>query len=164
MTLKAVPLLFAVLMLPLLASAQTAISGTALCAKPDQSQKIDIADRPNHSYVISQGKCTWTKPMIIANIETKEDLITNWDETFNYGARVRGYVVGTMANGDKFTARTLGRDVYKNGNFRSTQGTWTFSSGTGKMKGIRGGGAFTGTPNSDGTLIIEVVGQYTLPK
>jgi hypothetical protein len=164
MTLKAILLSLATLTLSALASAQTPMSGTVLCAKPDQVQKIDIGDRPNHSYAISQGKCTWTKPMMIANIPTKEDVITNWDETFNYGARVRGYAVGTMENGDKFTARTLGRDSYKNGNFQSTQGTWTFSSGTGKLKGIRGGGAFTGKPNPDGSLIIEVVGQYTLPK
>jgi hypothetical protein len=164
MILKAIPLLIATSMLPALASSQTPISGTVLCLKPEQSHKIDIGDRPNHSYVISQFKCTWTKPMLIANLQTKEDIVTNWDETFSYGARVRGYSVGTLDNGDKFTARTLGRDSYKNGSFQSTQGTWTFSSGSGKLRGIKGGGAFTGTPNPDGSLIIEVVGQYTLPK
>lgn len=157
-------LLLAALALPPLAGGQTQISGAVKCSRPDPLQKIDIGDRPNHSYVISQSKCTWTKPMSIANIQTKEDIVTNWDETFSSGARVRGYAVGTMANGDKFIARTLGRDSYKSGIFQSTQGTWTFSSGTGKLKGIKGGGAFTGTPDADGSLNLEVVGQYTLPK
>ena len=107
MKLRAVPWLFAALIVPALASAQISISGTALCAKPDQSQKIDIGDRTNHSFVISQGKCAWTKPMMIANIETKEDLITNWDEMFGTGARVRGYVVGTMAWVGTFTRTAI---------------------------------------------------------
>ena len=164
MTLKAIASFFVTLMLSSLAFAQTPISGTALCQKPDQMQKIDVGDRPNHSFVISQIKCTWTKPMLIANIRAKEQVVTNWDEIFGPSARVRGYTVGVLENGDKFTARTVGRDSYKGGSFQSTQGTWTFSGGTGKLKGIRGGGAFTGTPNADGSLVIEIVGQYTLPK
>jgi len=164
MRLTAIPLLTAVLALPVLASGQTKISGTVKCLRPDQAQKIDIGDRSNHSFAISQGKCTWIKPMTIADIQTKEDVGTNSEETTSAGARVRGYVVGTMSNGDKFTARTFAHDVYKSGNLQSTQGTWSFSSGNGKLKGIKGGGAFTGQPDSDGSIVIEVVGQYTLPK
>lgn len=163
MTLKLTAWLLALIALVGLASAQTPVSGTVLCPKPEQSQKIDIGDRPNHSYVISQGKCTWTRPLTIANIQTKEDLVTSWDETFSSGTRFHGYVVSTMDNGDKFTARTLGRDSFKKGSLQTTQGTWTFCSGTGKLKGVKGGGAFTGKPNGDGSLIIEIVGQYTLP-
>lgn len=164
MRLTAISLLMAAFALPVLAPGQTKISGTVKCLKPDQAQKIDIGDRPNHSFAIRQGKCTWIKPMTIADIQTKEDLGTNAEETSSAGARVRGYVVGTMSNGDKFTARTFAHDVYKGGNLQSTQGTWSFSSGTGKLKGIKGGGAFTGQPDSDGGIVIDVVGQYTLPK
>jgi hypothetical protein len=163
MRFKQILLLATALVLPALASSQTKISGTVKCLRPDQAQKIDVGDRPNHSFAISQGKCTWIKPMTIADIQTKEDIGTNSEETTSAGARVRGYVVGTMSNGDKFTARTFAHDVYKGGNLQSTQGTWSFSSGTGKLKGIKGGGAFTGQPDSDG-IVIEVVGQYTLPK
>jgi hypothetical protein len=164
MQFRALPLLLTASVLSALASGQSKISGTVKCVRPDQSQKIAIGDRPNHSFAISQGKCTWIKPMTIADIETKEDIGTNSEETTSAGARVRGYVVGTMSNGDKFTARTFAHDVYKGGNLQSTQGTWNFTSGTGKLKGIKGGGAFTGQPDSDGSVIVEVVGQYTLPK
>jgi len=164
MRLRATALLVPALALATLASAQTKISGTVKCLRPDQAQKIDIGDRPNHAFAISQGKCTWIKPMTIADIQTKEDVGTNSEETSSAGARVRGYVMGTMSNGDKFTARTFGHDVYKGGNLQSTQGTWSFSSGTGKLKGIKGGGAFNGQPDADGNVVVDVVGQYTLPK
>lgn len=161
---RTISFLMAALAFPALASGQTKISGIVKCLRPERSQKIDIGDRLNHSFAISQGKCTWVKPMTIADIQTKEDIGTNSEETSSAGARVRGYVVGTMSNGDKFTARTFAHDVYKGGNLQSTQGTWSFSSGTGKLKGIKGGGAFTGQPDSEGNVVIDVVGQYTLPK
>jgi hypothetical protein len=164
MRFRTIPLLIAALALPASVSGQIKISGTVKCVRPDQSQRIDIGDRPNHAFAISQGKCTWIKPMTIADIQTKEDIGTNSEETSSTGARVRGYVVGTMSNGDKFTVRTFGHDVYKRGNLQSTQGTWSFTSGTGKLKGIKGGGAFTGQPDSDGTIVVDVVGQYTLTK
>jgi hypothetical protein len=164
MRFRALPWLLTASALCVLASGQTKVSGTVKCVRPDQAQKIDIGDRPHHSFAISQGKCTWMKPMTIADIQTKEDVGTNSEETTSAGARVRGYIVGTMSNGDKFTARTFAHDVYKAGNLQSTQGTWSFTSGTGQLKGIKGGGAFTGQPDSEGSIIVEVVGQYTLPK
>lgn len=164
MRFKVVALFLTALALPSLALAQTEVSGTVKCARPDQSQKIDIGDKPNHAYAITQGKCTWTKPMTIAGIQTKEDVGTSSEETTSTGASVRGYVLGTMANGDKFTVKTQANDVYKDGNLQTTQGTWSFASGTGKLKGIKGKGTFKGKPDADGSVVIEVTGEYTLPK
>jgi hypothetical protein len=164
MKLKATAVCVICLALSALTAAQTKISGTVKCGKPDQQQKIDIGDKPGHAYAISQGKCTWTKPMTIAGIQTKEDTGTNTDEITAASAHSRGYVLGTMSNGDKFTVRTQGTDVLKDGQPQSTTGTWSFVSGTGKMKGIKGGGKFTGKPDADGSMVIEVEGEYTLPK
>src|SRR5262245_10338451 len=124
MQFKAATLLFVALALPALAEAQTKISGTVKCGKPDQEQKIDIGDKPGHAYAISQGKCTWTKPMTIAGIQTKEDVGTNSEEITSTGARGRGYVLGTMSNGDKFTVRTEGTDTLKDGKPQGSAGTW----------------------------------------
>jgi hypothetical protein len=58
MRLKIILTFFIVLALASLASAQTKISGTAQCGKLDQENSIQIGDRANHSFSISQGKCT----------------------------------------------------------------------------------------------------------
>jgi hypothetical protein len=145
------------------AAAQTKISGTVKCAKPDQFQKIDIGDKPGHAFAISQGKCTWTKPVNIAGTQTKDDVGTDSLEITDSGAKAEGYVVGTLANGDKIYVRTAGKDAYKDGKPASSQGTWSFVGGTGKTEGVKGGGTYTGKPDADGSFVIEVKGQYSLP-
>ena len=62
MRLKIIFTLLIVLALAAAASAQTKFSGTLQCGKPDQQQAIEVGDRPNHSFVIYQLKCTWTNP------------------------------------------------------------------------------------------------------
>jgi|ERR1700693_991119 hypothetical protein len=77
MRFRTVPATIVVLLLATIAVAQTKISGTSTCGKPDQQQKIDVGDKPGHAFTISQGKCNWTKPMDLAGIQTKEDVVTN---------------------------------------------------------------------------------------
>lgn len=164
MQLKGATVFLIILVLPAVAVAQTKISGTVTCGKPDQQQKIDIGDKAGHAYGISQGKCTWTKPMTIAGIQTKEDIGTTSEEITATSVHARGYVLGTMSNGDKFTVRTDGTDVVKDGQPQSTAGTWSFVSGTGKIKSIQGKGTYKGKPDAAGAMVIEVEGEYTLPK
>ena len=80
MRFKAIPAPLIVLLLITLSVAQTKISGTSKCGKPDHQQKIEIGDEPNHAFAISQGKCAWTKPIDMAGIQTKEDVVTGSDE------------------------------------------------------------------------------------
>jgi hypothetical protein len=161
---KATTVFLILLAVPALAAAQTKISGTVKCGNPDQQSKLDIGDKPGHAFAISQGKCTWTKPMEIAGIQTKEDVDTSTEEITTNKVRASGYVLGTMSNGDKFIVRTDGTDTMKDGKPEGTSGTWKFVSGTGKIKGIKGGGKFTGKPDAEGAMVIEVEGEYTLPK
>src|SRR5437899_8602534 len=65
-----------VFLLATVAAAQTKVSGTSLCAKPDPQHMIEVGDRPNHALEIGQSKCTWTKPMDIAGTQTKDDVVT----------------------------------------------------------------------------------------
>ena len=46
----------------------------------------------------------------------------------------------------------------------SDAGTWSFTDGTGKLKGIQGKGTFKGSPNADGTMTYQVDGEYSLSK
>jgi hypothetical protein len=160
---KTIQAFLLVLALSVAGSAQTKISGVSTCAPPDQYQKIDIGDRPGHAYAITQGKCTWTKPMDIAGIQTANDVVTGSDEIRGATAGTRGYVVGTMSNGDKFFVRTTGTDTYKDGKPASSEGTWSFAGGTGKLKGLKGKGAYKGAPDAQGNLVFNIEGDYTLP-
>ena len=162
MTFKAFLTLVVVVTLPTVAGAQTKTSGTSVCGKPDQQQALEVGDRTGHSLSISQGKCTWTKPMEIAGTQTKEDLVTFSDDVRGSQARGFGYVVGTMVNGDKFFVRIQGSTVLKDGAPQSAEGKWNFTGGTGKLKGIKGGGTYKGTAGAEG-VTYEVEGEYQLP-
>ncbi len=146
------------------AAAQTKISGTVECAKPETQHSIDIGDRPNHSFAIGQGKCTWTKPFEIAGTQSKEDVFTNFAEASGNTSRERGYVEGTLANGDKFHVRTTGTTKLKDGTPQGSEGKWNFAGGTGKVKGVKGGGEYKCKPAAEGALTCDVEGEATLPK
>ena len=156
--------LMMVLLFSLFAAAQTKISGTVKCGKPDQFQKIDVGDKPGHALAVSQSKCTWTKPVDIAGAQTKDDLGTDSMDITESGAQTHGYVVGTLTSGDKIYVQTDGKDTSKDGKPVSTTGTWKFTGGTGKAEGIKGGGAYSGKPDADGNFVIDVTGSYSMPK
>ena len=115
----------AVLALATLLSAQTKISGTVQCGKPDEQHMLEVGDHPGHSLMISKGKCTWTKPMDIAGTQTKEDVGTNFDDVRGNKAQGHGYVVGTLANGDKMYVHIQGSSTLKDGAVETGEGTWS---------------------------------------
>lgn len=147
------------------ASAQTKISGTAQCGKPDKEYTIQVGDRPNHSFSISQGKCTWTKPFEIAGTQNKEIVGTGFAEISGNTSRSHGYDVDTMANGDKAYYREEVTMTLKDGVPQSGEVKWTFIRGTGKLKGIKGKGTCKLTSAAaDGSATYECEGEYELPK
>ena len=146
------------------ARAQTKISGTLQCGKPDQQHAIDVGDRPNHSFVISQTTCPWTKPLEIAGVQGKEDVYTEFSEVSGNRARVQGYGIGTMTNGDKFYGRLQCSFVLKEGATENGECTATFVGGSGKLKGLKGKATSKGKGAADGTSTWEIEGEYELPK
>jgi hypothetical protein len=113
---------------------------------------------------VRKGKCTWTKPMEIAGTQTKEDVGTNFDEIHGNKGQGHGYVVGTMANGDNMYVRIQGSSTLKDGAVESANGAWSFTGGTGKLKGVKGKGTYKGKGAPDGSATYEVEGEYELPK
>jgi len=104
---------FCVLALVGLTTAQTKISGTAQCGKPDTQQKVDVPDHPGHAISMSQAKCTWSKPMEVAGLKSKEGVTTDMDDIRGDTAHGHGYYVDTMENGDKaFVSVTPFADYY----------------------------------------------------
>jgi hypothetical protein len=151
---------FCVLSLVTLAAAQNKISGSAQCTKPDIQQRVDIPDHPGHALSISQFKCTWTKPMEVAGVQDKDGIDSGVAEVHGDAGTSHGYYVDNMANGDKAFVHWQGTDS-KDG---SSEGKWNYAGGTGKFKGIKGGGTYKGKYAEDGSVSFEVDGEYTLPK
>jgi len=164
MRLKIIFTLLILLALAALASAQTKVSGTLQCGKPDQQQAIQVGDRPDHSFLISQSKCTWTKSFEIAGVQSKEYVNTLFNEVSGNRSHGQTYAVVTMTNGDKYYARSQYSATLKEGVFESAEGKWSYAGGTGKLKGLKGKGTYTGKGAPDGTVTVEVEGEYELPK
>lgn len=143
------------------AAAQTKASGTAQC-KPDPPAPVAIGDTPGHSFAIGKAQCTWTK-FAIGGVPYKDGVSFAMSEIDGDKSTSAGYHVATLTDGDKATARFKGTATMKDGKLLSDGGTWTFSSGTGKCKGIKGKGTYKGTPNADGTVTYQVDGEYSLP-
>src|SRR5215470_4923268 len=148
-------------LLSIVASAQTKISGSAQCTKPDIQQKVDIPDHPGHSLSISQFKCTWTKPLEVAGVQSKDGVDSGAGDIHGDKGTSHGYYVDAMANGDKAFVHWQGTDSMKDG---TSEGKWTYTGGTGKFKGLKGGGTYKGKTAQDGTISFDVEGEYTLPK
>lgn len=144
-------------------SGQTKTSGTISCGKPDPAYSIEVADRAGHTVSISKFACTWTKPMEIADVQTKDGV----DVTYSDGAggkfRGSGYHFSNMANGDKIYVRFQGNDTVADGKLASTEGTWSYTGGTGKFKGIKGKGTYKGKADESGTVSSDIEGDYELP-
>jgi len=146
------------------AAGQTKTTGTIECNKPDPSYKIDIGDQEGHAFVISKVACTWTKGMEMEGTQTKDGESVGMADAKGMKVQEHGYHVSNMANGDKIYVRYQGTGTMgKDGKPVSSKGTWSYSGGTGKLKGIKGKGTYEGKPSGDDKMTFQVEGEYTLP-
>ncbi len=145
------------------AAAQTKISATEQCAKPDPMNTIDVGDRPGHALVIAKVQCTWSKPFEMAGSQVKDAVNVESSEMSGDKSSTNGYHNGTTADGDKYVVRYRGVARLKDGKLVAAEGTWSYISGTGKLKGIKGKGTYKGKSNADGTTIFDVEGEYQIP-
>ena len=139
------------------ARGQTKVSGTVHCDKPSDQQSFAVGDRPNHSFMITKGACTWTKPVELDGVQTKTTTITQFIEVRGNQGRGQGYVVDTLANGDKTFVRIQGHQMQG-----MVEGKWTYTGGTGKFSGIKGSGTHKCTGKGDGSSDCEVEGEYSV--
>jgi hypothetical protein len=72
--------------------------------------------------------------------------------------RVQGYATFTMDNGDATYARIQGAGTASEKGPPNEDGTWSFTGGTGKLKGLTGKGTYK--ISAEGGYI---EGEYTLP-
>jgi hypothetical protein len=145
------------------AVAQTKVTGTHVCSKPDPQQMVPVGDRADHNFAVEQLKCNHTKPMEIGGDKAKDGVATDAAEVNGNESRFHGVYVMTMQSGDKAFLPYQGNGTSKDGKPVDSKGTFSFASGTGKLKGIKGKGTFKCTPSGDGWSC-DTEGEYELPK
>jgi hypothetical protein len=145
-------------------SAQTKISGTLSCAKPDPLNSIATNDGNGTVMNLAKVACTWTKTFEMGGSASKEGYSVAASEVHGGKSKEHGIHVGTMANGDKYDVHFQGMGTVNPDHSNSVSGTWTFEGGTGKLKGLTGKGTYKTTGKPDGTGTAEVEGEYSLPK
>jgi hypothetical protein len=144
------------------AGAQTKITGSAHCAKGDPAYSVEVSDRPGHAMMLEKAACTWTTPIEIAGIKTKDGVDVRSIESTATTMKSTGTHVSTMENGDKFYVSFHDSAPVKDGKPGDAKGTWSFTGATGKLKGLKGGGTYVGKFQADGTVNVDVEGSYTM--
>jgi len=145
------------------ALAQGKIASQWNCGQPAPAHSLDAGDQPDHSYSISQMKCTATKGEIVG-VKEKEGVGTEFHEIKGTSDRFHGVFVETLANGEKLTYSYEGTATLKAGQLESAENKWTITSGTGDFKGIKASGTCKGTPKPDGTTTFKCSGEYSIEK
>jgi hypothetical protein len=143
--------------------AQTKASGTLDCGKYDVIHEIKVPDQAGFSYIIGQNKCTWPKSYTVEGLQSTHNVGVEFDEVVGTSGRytVTGYT--QYSNGDRAYHRTTGTFDTKK---LLSSGKWTYTHGTGKLRGIKGSGTTECKIKSaepDAGAICEINGEYTLP-
>jgi hypothetical protein len=144
------------------AGAQTKISGSAHCAKGDPAYNVEVSDHPGHAMMLEKAACTWTTPIEINGVKTKDGVDVRSIEATAAKMTSTGTHVSTMENGDKFFVSFHDSAAVKDGKPGDAKGTWSFTGATGKLKGLKGSGTYVGKFQADGTVNVEVEGSYTM--
>lgn len=145
------------------ALAQNHFSGTPQCSKVDTGQPVEVGDHPGHTLMTNKlSSCTFTTPIELAGL--KSTAMTSVVVVDGSGAKYRdqGYATFTMDNGDKAYARIQGTGTSseKADAPPTEEGAWSFTGGTGKLKGLKGKGTYKISP-AEG---IRIEGDYSLPE
>jgi len=135
------------------------VEGKVRCDKPDPAYSIEVPDRPGHALMITKRKCTWTEPMSFMGAKTKDGVAVAFAEKSEGMLHVNGFETDTLDNGEKLTWKTLGQVLAEKGPATAT-GRWSLMRGTGKFKGIKGGGSFEEKIDANDVLVLEMEGVY----
>jgi hypothetical protein len=135
------------------------VEATVHCAKAEPSYALEVPDRPGHKLMIAQRKCTWTKPLKILDASTKDGVFVGFTELMEGIHHQHGFEVDTLEDGEKLTMRIMGETPVE-GVANKTTGRWSFMRGTGKFKGIKGGGTYEGQVQPDGSYTLNLEGAY----
>jgi hypothetical protein len=133
------------------------------CGAPDPAHVLDAGDQPNHVFSIGQMKCTAVSGEI-AGVKQQSGVGTEFHELTGNSDSFKGVFVETLANGDKIHYTYEGTATMQDGALVSAKNTWSSTSATGSLKGIKASGTCNATGKPDGGAKFECSGEYTLAK
>lgn len=79
---------------------------TSVCGTSTVHQTVLINDDRQHSVSLDQRPCTSKTPIEIAGLTGTDYIAYGVDDVQNQHSTDRGYVVGTMKNGDRYSSST----------------------------------------------------------
>jgi len=135
------------------------VEGKVRCDKPDPAYSIDVPDRPGHALLLAKRKCSWTEPMEVMGAKSKSGVAVEFPEKMEGMLHTHGFEVDTYDNGEQVTWQSMGM-VYLERNPVTSHGRWSLMRGTGKFKGIKGGGTYEGKLDANNVLTLEFEGVY----
>jgi hypothetical protein len=136
-----------------------AVEGKVRCDKPDPAYSIDVPDRPGHALMIARRRCTWTEPLVILGAKTKDGVAVGFAEKSEGMLHINGFETDTLDSGEKLTWKMMSQVLAEKGPATAT-GRWSLMRGTGKLKGIKGGGSYQEKLDADDVLVFELEGVY----
>lgn len=121
-------------------------------------QQMEVGDEEGHVIAIAESK------QVFFDEKTGEKSTRVGQYFFDFNLKtgkgtLKGYGVMTTQNGDKLFTMVEGKPVGK-GHWK---GTFTYTRGTGKSEGIKGGGTFDSYSLAQGISYIEVESEMELP-
>ncbi len=95
------------------AVAQTKVTGTHVCSKPDPQHMLPAGDRADHNFAVEQLKCNHTKPMEIGADKAKDGVATDAAMVSGLapGSRTWTLTVAGSAFGNKSTPRSRNEKI-----------------------------------------------------
>jgi hypothetical protein len=135
------------------------VEGKVRCDKPDPEHSIEVPDRPGHVLMISKRKCNWTEPLVVMGAKTRDGVAVSFTEKMEGTLHVHGFEVDTLDDGETLTWQSMGQVLAEKGP-ATAKGRWSLMRGTGKFKGIKGGGTYEEKLEANDGLELELEGVY----
>jgi hypothetical protein len=135
------------------------VEGALHCQRAAPAHSIEVPDRPGHALMISKRQCTWTKPLVIAGAKTQTGVAVDFAEKMEGRLHVHGFETDSLDDGEELTMKTMGQVIGEKGP-ADDKGRWSLMKGTGKFKGIRGGGTYFGKLDANDELTLTLEGVY----
>ena len=162
MTVRILSFVFVYVLLNASVSAQTKVSSTMKCEKPDPSYGVEVQDHPGHVMALQKFACAFPNVPDFGTDKGKNASGVTAADITATRITYSGSFVNNMDSGDKAFTSVKGSTIVKDGKPEGDHGTWVYTGGTGKFKGIKGKGTYKGTVNGDGTSTVEFEGEFEL--
>lgn len=96
---------------------------------------------------------------MILGAKTQDGVSVSFAEKSEGMLHSNGFETDTLNNGEKLTWKSMGQVLAERGPATAT-GRWSLMRGTGKFKGIKGGGSYEEKLEADDVLVLELEGVY----